>query len=155
LDEPTEGLDPRQIIEIREMIRNLADEHTVLLSTHILPEVALVCERVLIINRGRLVAQESTDALTAAGDKVSLDVESDAPEDRVLERLRAAPGVTGVTAERPGRYIVEGAAKADLRPAVSRALVEGGCSLLGLKPRTRTLEELFIEAVSSDGEVGE
>ncbi|MCP4642652.1 MAG: ATP-binding cassette domain-containing protein [bacterium] len=152
LDEPTEGLDPRQIIEIRQMIRDLATDHTVLLSTHILPEAALVCERVLIINRGRLVASDTTGHLAGVGDTIALEVEAHGPLDALLRSLKAVPGVDRVTAENTGQYVVHGENSPEIRGAVARALVQGGFQLHQMKIRTRSLEDLFIEAVSQDGE---
>jgi ABC-2 type transport system ATP-binding protein len=97
LDEPTVGLDPRQIIEVRELIRDLAGDHTVLLSTHILPEVSMLCTRVVIIDHGRVVAEDHPESLTGAmhgGERLILEVEG--PAAAIAERLRAVPGVASV-----------------------------------------------------------
>jgi ABC-2 type transport system ATP-binding protein len=155
LDEPTEGLDPRQIVEIRRMIKALASEHTVLLSTHILPEVTLVCERVLIINRGRLVAQDVMADLTASGHAGLLEIEASGPRKTIMERLSDLPGVTGVTEEQTGVYHVQTTKTHDVAGVVASTLVKAGCVLKTLKPRTRSLEDAFIEAVNLDEEVGE
>src|SRR5204863_8471905 len=97
LDEPTVGLDPRQIIEVRELIRGLSGDHTVLLSTHILPEVSMLCGRVVIIDHGRIVAEGTPEELTRpvrGGERLILDVEG--PASAVDERLRSVPGIAEV-----------------------------------------------------------
>ena len=99
LDEPTVGLDPRQIIEVRELIRELSGDHTVILSTHILPEVGMLCDRVVIIDHGHIVAEDTPDNLTRpvrGGERLVLDVEG--PGDMVAERLQAVPGIASVEA---------------------------------------------------------
>jgi gliding motility-associated transport system ATP-binding protein len=99
LDEPTVGLDPRQIIEVRELIRELSGDHTVLLSTHILPEVSMLCSRVVIIDHGRIVAEDTPDNLTRpvrGGERLILDIEG--PPDTVAQCLRALPGVAALEA---------------------------------------------------------
>ena len=151
LDEPTEGLDPRQIIEIRQMIRQLAHDHTVLLSTHILPEAAAVCERVLIINRGRLVAEDKPAALAGEAGRRTILIEARGSEKSVRATLAGTPGVGKVDRDREGEYIVEVTDATDeVRGSLARALVKAGHDVLEIRPRTRTLEEVFIEAVSSD-----
>ena len=149
LDEPTVGLDPQQIIEIRQMIKSLAQEHTVLLSTHILPEVTMVCERVLIINRGRIVAQDRMEDLAADTNNV-LELDVAGPEDKVEAVLVNVPGVQSFTREGPGRYLVEGSPGADLGPSVAAALVEANLRLRSLQKRSRTLEDIFIGVVSAE-----
>lgn len=154
LDEPTVGLDPQQIVEIRQMIKDLAREHTVLLSTHILPEVTMICERVLIINEGRIVAQDTMENLAGSGNAV-VDVEADGPEDAILATLRKLPDVDTVTREGPGRYCVEGPPDRDLGPPVVQALVGAGCRLRALQTRQRTLEDIFMGVISSDERGGQ
>lgn len=148
LDEPTVGLDPRQIIEIRRMIKELAQDHTVLLSTHILPEVAMVCRRVIIINRGRIVAQDTMENLAESNGN-GFAVEATGPADRVEKALRAVKGVEQVRHEGGGRYLVTAGSR-DAREAVARALVEQDLGLRGLEARARTLEEVFVEAISAE-----
>ena len=150
LDEPTVGLDPRQIVEIRQMIRDLAKEHTVLLSTHILPEVSMVCERVIIIHQGRIVAQDTMANLAGKGQPAVLDVEVGGACDEILRVLRAIPAVANVAEEKQGRYRVEGAPGVDLGPPVADALVRAGLSLRALHPRTSSLEDVFMDAVASE-----
>jgi gliding motility-associated transport system ATP-binding protein len=151
LDEPTVGLDPKQIVDIRQMIKDLANDHTVLLSTHILPEVAMICERVLIINRGRIVAQDSMSNLTSA-ETASLEVEALGNAGAVEDALRRTPGVRNVAREEKNRYGVQ--AEGDVREAVAKALSGGGLRLVGLRQRSRTLEEIFVDVVSTDGGAG-
>jgi gliding motility-associated transport system ATP-binding protein len=151
LDEPTVGLDPRQIIEIRQMIKDLAQDHTVLLSTHILPEVQAICERVIIINRGRIVAQDTMENLAGAkSGQTLLEVDTGGPEPQVLAALQNVQGVQSVTVEGPGCYLVNAGAGGPVREAVANALVHAGYSLHGLRERRRTLEEVFVEAVATD-----
>lgn len=150
LDEPTAGLDPRQIIETRQLIRGLAGEHTVILSTHILSEAANTCERVIIINRGKLVAIDSPENLTHRlknTDTLLLEVKG--PQEAVASALTAVPGVVRVTLLPAGpaadvlRLQVE-ATGSDVRAALARAVVVGGWGLLELKPVELNLEEIFL-----------
>ncbi len=149
LDEPTVGLDPQQIVEIRQMIKGLAEEHTVLLSTHILPEVTMVCQRVLIINRGRIVAQDTMENL-AGKSEAALEVEADGDAESVTAVLRNVAGVAAVRSERAGAYLVEGVPGADLGPPVARAVAEAGFQLRALQRRVRTLEDIFIGVVNAE-----
>jgi ABC-2 type transport system ATP-binding protein len=149
LDEPTVGLDPQQIIEIRRMIKSLAQEHTVLLSTHILPEVTMVCERVLIINRGRIVAQDRMENL-AGESKTILEVEVDGADDKIAAVLAGLPSIHSFSKEAGGHYLVEGPPGVDLGPAIAAALVQANLGLKGLQKRSRTLEDIFIGVVSGE-----
>ena len=107
LDEPTSGLDPKQIIEVRELIRSLAGEHTIILSTHILSEVSSTCGRVIIINEGRIEANDTPQNLTAQLQGAqALQLEIDGPEDEVLRRLRDVPGVKAVSCENGGGRLI-------------------------------------------------
>ncbi|MDX9973247.1 MAG: ABC transporter ATP-binding protein [FCB group bacterium] len=149
LDEPTVGLDPRQIIEIRQMIQDLAREHTVLLSTHILPEVSMICRRVIIINRGRIVTEDTMERLSG-GDARVFVVEADGAPARVESLLKSVKGIGTVTAEGNGRFAVTSKDRG-VREAIARAVVEAGMGLRALETRSRTLEEVFVEAISADG----
>jgi len=149
LDEPTSGLDPKQIVEIRQVIKELAPEHTVLLSTHILPEVAMVCERVIIINRGHIVAQDTMHNLTG-GDTELLEVEARGVSDAIVSKLSAIPGVTTVETLGNGRYHVSAPRGSNLNEAIIAALAQGDCGLTGIQRKRRTLEDVFIAAVASD-----
>jgi gliding motility-associated transport system ATP-binding protein len=150
-DEPTVGLDPKQIVEIRQMIKELAEEHTVLLSTHILPEVAMVCERVIIIHDGRIVAQDTMENLAGASERPVLTVETGGAAGQTTKVIEELPCVTSVVDEGSGFYKVTGeVAAAAASEAVSRALVSAGIPLRSLRPHARTLEDTFLEAISSE-----
>ena len=149
LDEPTIGLDPIQIVEIRKLIKDFGGDHTVILSTHILSEVDMTCERVIIINDGRVVAQDSTRNLRARlpqNEQFLIEVRGDASGLRgVLERI---PGVTAVK-EEPGYdgvsvFTVVSATNADIRPEVAKAAVTSNLELLQLRDVSMTLEDIFI-----------
>ncbi len=146
LDEPTIGLDPKQIIEVRELIRNLGGEHTVILSTHILPEVSQVCSRVLIINEGQIVAEDTPERLTArlkGGERVFLHV-ANGPSDP-CQVLAAIDGVQEIAEVGDGHYEVTCALGQDLRPVLARTLIEHGWDLLELRPIGMSLEEIFLK----------
>jgi ABC-2 type transport system ATP-binding protein len=155
LDEPTAGLDPKQIIETRDLIKALGGEHTIILSTHILPEVSMTCGRVVIINKGRVVAEDTPENLThrlrGAG-TLRLDVRGDSAE--VAEALRAVPGVTAVRPHAQAGDVsaldVEAAAGADVRAELARAVVQKGFGLLGLQQVGMSLEEIFLHLTTSE-----
>ena len=157
LDEPTAGLDPKQIIETRELIRGLGGSHTVILSTHILPEVSMTCGRVVIINQGRVVAEDTPDNLTrrlkGAG-TTRLEVRGD--ETKALEAVRAVPGVIAAHA-RPGHdgvavIDVEAEAGRDVRSELAWAIVTQGQGLVGLQQLGMSLEEIFLHLTTADAE---
>ena len=146
LDEPTIGLDPKQIIEVRELIRNLGGDHTVILSTHILPEVSQVCSRVLIINEGQIVAEDTPERLTArlkGGERVFIHLANGTSEAEAV--LGAIEGVQEVTRMGDGQYEVTCALGQDLRPVLARTLIEHGWDLLELRPVAMSLEEIFLK----------
>ena len=149
LDEPTAGLDPKQIIDIRQLIKSLAPDHTVLLSTHILPEVTMVCERVIIINRGQIAAQDTMHNLTG-GDSESLEVEALGVSETITSKLNAIGDVTKVETLGGGRYRVVSPRGKDVRGAIVQALSGAECSLVGIQRKGRTLEDVFVEAVAAD-----
>jgi len=157
LDEPTAGLDPKQIIETRELIRSLAGDHTIVLSTHILPEVAQTCQRVVIINKGRGVAVDTPDNLThqLAG-AATLYVLIDGSED-ASAALAAVPGVEQVTEiERHGPavgYEIEAGPHHDIRRDVARAVVDRGWGLLELRPLRMSLEEIFLQLTTEESAI--
>jgi len=146
LDEPTIGLDPNQIQEVRALIRGLAGEHTVILSTHILSEVEATCQRVVIIDRGRIVATDRIDRLRLAQthvDRIHLRVARDEPA--VARLLGALPGVQAVQRDdtAAGSYLVEAPLGGDLRELIARTVVEEGWGLLELARLDVSLEEVF------------
>ncbi len=157
LDEPTIGLDPAQVVEIRRLIRDLGSERTVILSTHILSEVSSVCDRVIIINRGRILASESLDTLRSQlGRNRQLRVEvSGAQAQSVPDVLARLPGVVQVRADQDdepaqanghGCWIVEYQGE-EVRAEISRAVLEQGCGLLELRSLEPTLEDMYLQLI--------
>jgi ABC-2 type transport system ATP-binding protein len=146
LDEPTIGLDPKQILEVRQLIKSLGGEHTVILSTHILSEVEQICSRVLIMNRGEIVAEDTPAGLAArleGNERVKLRTQA-APAE-ALACLRALPGVSSVKQEGPNVFEIECFAEFDCRPDVARFVVERGWGLFELTPVNVSLEDIFLE----------
>jgi len=155
LDEPTIGLDPKQIIEIRSLIRDMQGERTVILSTHILPEVSMVCQRVIIINEGRIVAVDTPETLTRRLQRsTQVLLQIDGPPDQVSVRLREAPGVLQVVMKDGAgalrRYLVETDKDRDLRQELARVVCTSGWGLLELRPVDMSLEDIFIRLVTEE-----
>ena len=155
LDEPTAGLDPKQIIETRRLIKELAGDHTIILSTHILPEVSQTCQRVVIINRGRVVAVDTPENLTARlRGSETMYVQVDATGQDATAALSAIPGVTRVApSEKRGpltAYEVESASGRDVRRDIAAAIVTRGWGLLELRPMRMSLEEIFLSLTTED-----
>jgi len=156
LDEPTAGLDPKQIIETRELIKHLAGDHTIILSTHILPEVSQTCERVVIINRGRVVAVDTPANLTRrlTGSE-TMYVQVDGAGDAAGGTLTGVAGVTRVAeVDREGAsvgYEVETEPGRDVRRDLARAVVAAGWGLLELRPVRMSLEEIFLQLTTEEG----
>ena len=155
LDEPTAGLDPRQIIETRKLITELAGDHTIILSTHILPEVSQTCQRVVIINRGQVVAVDTPDNLTArlqGSQTLYLQVDTQGADP--IPALEGLAGVVGVTRadQRDGvaGYYVDSGRGDDIRREVSRTVVTNGWGLLELRPQQMSLEDIFLELTTDD-----
>jgi ABC-2 type transport system ATP-binding protein len=147
LDEPTEGLDPGQIIGIRNLIRGLRGDHTVILSTHILPEAQAMADRVVIIEAGRIVAVDTTENLTAAVRGARrLVLEVDGPASLVRDAVAGVPGVTAVQVrdEGPLRLAVETQPEADVRRDLADLVIHSGWGLLRLEEREPTLEDVFL-----------
>jgi len=147
LDEPTIGLDPKQIIEVRELIRELGGDHTVILSTHILAEVSQICSRVLIINKGRIVAEDTPERLAnrlKGAEQVHLVVAK--PAQDTVDVLKGIPGVSNVyPGHAAGNFDIELALGSDRRPDIAAAAVHRGWDLLELRPVDMTLEDVFLE----------
>ena len=155
LDEPTAGLDPKQIIETRRLIKELAGDHTIILSTHILPEVSQTCQRVVIIARGRVVAVDTPDNLTAKlQGSEAMYVEIDAQGRDAQPVLAQLPGVTRVseTATRPGHvaFEVQSGQGQDIRRELAATIVGQGWGLLELRPMRMSLEEIFLSLTTED-----
>jgi len=152
-DEPTVGLDPKQIIEIRNLIRNLGREHTVILSTHILQEVQAVCDRIIIINKGKIVADERTENITrVVENNRRFNAKICGPQREILAMLRSKPGIVyaEVLAERDGdayTYTIESDYGVDIRKNLFYTLAEKGWALIGLEALGMSLEDIFISVV--------
>ncbi len=165
LDEPTAGLDPKQIIDTRQLIKKLAGDHTIILSTHILPEVEQTCEQVVIISKGKLVATDSVENLTnrlRGSEAVAVEVASqdDAPAaDLIRQKLEQVPGVSRVLFKdtRNGRHAfeVESLQGRSIRADLARAVVESGWSLLELHAVALSLEEIFLQLTATEAAEGE
>lgn len=153
LDEPTIGLDPKQIIEVRKLIKELGGEHTVILSTHILSEVEQICNRVLIINKGQIVAEDTPSGLASrleGGERIRLKALA-APPDAV-EILQSLPEVNHASLIEPGTFELECTMGVDCRPAIAQVVVEKGWGLLELYAVSISLEDIFME-LTGDQEV--
>ncbi len=159
LDEPTIGLDPKQIIEIRNLIKSLREDHTIVLSSHVLPEVSAVCERVLIINDGRIVASDTVENLSKGligGNKLSLRVLG--PGAKVEKALRSVDGVQSVETnaspeENAVDVVVEAGSDRDIRSDVFSAMSKSGYPILLMRPVDLTLEDIFLRVTKSEAEV--
>jgi ABC-2 type transport system ATP-binding protein len=158
LDEPTVGLDPRQIIEIRHIIKALRREHTVILSTHILPEVSMTCDRVVIISGGQVTAVDTPDNLTERAQRHRLiHLEVQGPEEAVMTNLQRLDGVLSVesqgsNSEGVSGYILATTKARDIRADIARAVVQNGWPLLELRPIRLSLEDVFVQLVTEEGE---
>src|SRR5262249_47166363 len=155
LDEPTAGLDPKQIIETRQLIKALAGDHTIILSTHILPEVSQTCQRVVIINKGHVVAVDTPDNLTArlrGSETMYLQIDANGADAAGI--LSGLAGVTRVVeSDRRDRivgYEVESERGHDVRRDLARAVVSSGWGLLELRPMRMSLEEIFLSLTTEE-----
>ena len=165
LDEPTAGLDPKQINETRDLIRGLAGDHTIILSTHILPEVEQTCEQVIIINKGKLVATDSVHNLqnrARGAESVLVEVEGrdgDLSAPVVQQRLERVAGVSRVvfkeTRQNRSIFEVESLKDRSIRGDVARAVVESGWNLNELRPAAMSLEEVFLQLTGAEKAVEE
>lgn len=157
LDEPTAGLDPKQIIETRQLIRDLAGTHTIVLSTHILPEVSQTCQRVVIINKGKVVAVDTPEGLTARlQGAVTIYLQSDGPTDAVGTALAGVPGVSRVKSSSmpgsaaPPAYEIDAEKGVDVRRGLASAIINGGWGLLELRPMRMSLEDIFLSVTTEE-----
>jgi ABC-2 type transport system ATP-binding protein len=156
LDEPTIGIDPRQVVHIRRLIQELGQDHTIILSSHILPEVSLVCERIIVMNQGKIVAVDRPENLSAGFGEVShYEIEAAGSKEKILARLKAIKGVVKIEVEDAGqskRYLVESQPGLDIRDELSSAVKDGGFRLLGLKSREMNLEDIFLKLTAKEKE---
>jgi len=161
LDEPTSGLDPKQIHEVRSLIKSLAGTHTIVISTHILPEVSMTCSRVVIINKGKVAAMDTPEGLAnqmKGAERISMIVAG--PVDDIRDKLLQVDGVLNVetqntentddTGEPHSNYIVECPLNTDLRRALATEVVNGGWGLLELRSVSMSLEDVFINLVTKE-----
>ena len=158
-DEPTVGLDPKQIIEIRNLIRTLGRDHTVILSTHILQEVQACCDRILIINKGKIVADERTENISrAVENNRRFTVKICGPQKEVLAMLKSRPGIVYAEAmpTRDGEayiYMIESEVGVDIRKSLFYALAERNWPMIGLEAQGMSLEDIFITIVDKSNEI--
>jgi ABC-2 type transport system ATP-binding protein len=160
LDEPTAGLDPKQINETRDLIKSLAGDHTIILSTHILPEVSQTCERVIIISKGKIVATDSVTNLqhrTGSGESVLVEVagrNGNLDTATVERKLQQVAGVSRVIPKSDGQkrliFEVEATKDGSIRGDVARAIVESGWDLNELRPAAMSLEEIFLQLTGTE-----
>jgi ABC-2 type transport system ATP-binding protein len=160
LDEPTAGLDPKQIIETRQLIKDLAGDHTIILSTHILPEVSQTCQRIVIISKGRVVAVDTPDNLTARlRGTETMYVQIDAAGSNAVASLERVAGVTRVVeSDRHNAvvgYEIESEQGRDIRRELARAVVTNGWGLLELRPMRMSLEDIFLSLTTEDAAQGQ
>ena len=151
LDEPTIGLDPGQVVEVRKLIRDIGKDRTVLLSTHLLNEAQNICDRVLIINNGKIVAEDTTENLQArliGAERVMVRVRGEA--DDLAKTVKLVKGVQGVVTKDDGTVEFEFASGKDVRPEVAKQVIKSGYDLLELRPLGMCLEEIFLELTGSD-----
>jgi ABC-2 type transport system ATP-binding protein len=144
LDEPTIGIDPIQVAQTRQLIRQLGQNRTILLSTHILPEISMICERVIIIHEGKIVARDSIENLSAilsSGNRIHLKIQGDAG--KVTKQLRQIASIQSVTYESP-IHIVEFTAGQEPQTEIMEAVMQNGWTLLAMESAEMDLEDIFI-----------
>lgn len=157
LDEPTIGLDPKQIIEVRGLIKSLGGDHTVILSTHILPEVSMTCERVIIINNGKIVAVDTPENLTrqlSGGQRIEIEVSG--PVEQLPQVVNTIPMVRMEGAPKAlngiQRLRLASEGQDEVRNLISRKFIEAGFELYGLRSESMTLEEVFLKLTTTEEE---
>ena len=156
LDEPTVGLDPKQIIEIRNLIKSLGKKHTVIFSSHVLSEISATCDRIIVISGGKIVADAKTSELASSiSGEQKLALEIAGSQSTILNGLKNIPGVLRVkklrdVSEIAGRYVVEYKNGVDIRREVFNAMARNNCPILNMQSGNETLEESFLQLVSQD-----
>ena len=146
LDEPTIGLDPIQIIEIRKLIQELASEHTIILSSHILPEITQICKRVIIINEGEIAAVDSLGGLTASlrkSERLSLTLRNS--KEDVLEKLKNLDQVISAVYGENNQYLIECTLRSNLQDNIAKLALENDWGIIELRPLSMTLEDIFLK----------
>ena len=153
LDEPTIGLDPIQIIEIRKLIQELTAEHTIILSSHILPEITQICKRVIIINEGEIAAVDSLGGLAASlrkSERLSLTVRNS--ENNIVEKLNGLDQVISATNSEGNEYLIECALRSNLQDGIAKLALENNWGIIELKPVSMTLEDIFLKLTLEEKE---
>ena len=153
LDEPTIGLDPIQIIEIRKLIQELAEEHTIILSSHILPEITQICKRVIIINEGEIAAVDSLGGLTASlrkSERLSLTVRK--PEETIIEKLNKLDQVISASSTEENKFLIECSLRSNLQDDIAKLALENDWGIIELKPISMTLEDIFLKLTLEEKE---
>jgi len=156
LDEPTIGLDPIQIIEIRKLIQELASSHTIILSSHILPEITQICQRVIIINEGAIAAVDSLEGLTASlrkSERLSLTVRNDNNE--IEAKLNSLEQVVSVLPGEKNQFLIECQLNSNLQDAFARMALDNQWGLVEIKPLSMTLEDVFLKLTIEEKDVKE
>ena len=154
LDEPTIGIDPIQVVETRRLIQDLGKSQTVVLSSHILPEVSMICQRVMIINEGKIVAEDTPSNLAQRLQGViRMEVEVGGPSNDVISALRKVNGVTDVShrsTQGKDLYMIQARGGQDLRDEISKAVVSSGWSLLSMQSVGMSLEDIFLKLTTNE-----
>lgn len=153
LDEPTTGLDPAQIIEVRRLIKDLGGERTILLSTHILPEVSQVCQKVIIVDKGQIKKEDTPENLANEIQKgLRTIISVDGPMEEIMGTIKSIEGVLSVRkSDGEGEFIVETKSNKKIRPFIARAVVESGWDLREMRSVELSLEEIFVHLVTEEG----
>ena len=155
MDEPTIGIDPIQVSMTRQLIKDLGKEHTILLSTHVLPEVSMTCERVIIINEGKIVAQDRIENLSSMiGGARRIRLEVGGPPQEIIKRLRQISGVQQVS-NQGTQYTIESPADRDIRSQVTSAIIQSGWTLLSIESVEMSLEDIFLKLTTTEGETNQ
>ncbi len=153
LDEPTNGLDPKQIIEIRELIKGLSGDRTVILSTHILPEVTMICSKVVIINKGKIALEESLERLTSKMDGVeNILLKTRYWGEEIQQKIISLPNVSDIRLGISNELIIQPKKGTDIREELSDLIMRNGWGLLEMRPVAHNLEEVFLRVISSEGD---
>lgn len=154
LDEPTIGIDPIQVVETRKLIKDLGQDHTIILSTHVLPEVSMVCQRVLIIHQGQIMAEDSPQNLAERLQGVDrIEIEAQGPTAEIMGVLRNVKGIIDVTHSDSGnssKFSVQVRHGQDLRDEISKAIIQNGWKLLGLQFMSMSLEDIFVQLITKE-----